>query len=221
MYTYILKDRDRGIYKIGKTKDPYKRFKSLCEVGKIAPIALIHKDIEKALHKKFSKNRVEHEDFKGNGGTEWFKKGGSFTDFINTVDTGKTLPYITPHMFSKFLVKSGSLRIADASLNWEIDDDKYAYQNIGINILHLLGYVSLNGKSLLSKDPGITFRNGSIAISEEVLFSIRHKYEMHMASVGFADGLRDSIDDNTTLEKFHINEHNLGSEVFLLIKLVL
>jgi uncharacterized protein with ATP-grasp and redox domains len=35
VYTYVLKDIQKNIYKIGKTADPHARFKSLCVRGKV------------------------------------------------------------------------------------------------------------------------------------------------------------------------------------------
>jgi hypothetical protein len=111
VYTYVLKDIKKNIYKIGKTADPHARFKSLCKKGRVMPIALVNKDIEGVLHKEYADNRIFNEEYKMNGATEWFKPGGKFDKFIETVDKGKFLPYITLHSMTKDLIEDNVIRI--------------------------------------------------------------------------------------------------------------
>tara|TARA_R100000654_G_C2658433_1_gene124295 strand:+ start:43 stop:888 length:846 start_codon:yes stop_codon:yes gene_type:complete len=65
--TYILKDKNTGYYKIGRSINPKEREKTLqSEKPTIKMIKEFKNDIENELHKKYSKNRVRGEWFKLN-----------------------------------------------------------------------------------------------------------------------------------------------------------
>jgi len=144
MYTYILKDETLGIYKIGKTTSPISRFKSLCVLNKVYPISLLSKDVEKILHARFKANRVEHPMYKGNGGTEWFKRGGTFDDFIDTVDKGVRIPYITIYSLVEHMLVTSKLLFENQSLVWEVSQMDFGYYYLGVEILILSGFLHKN-----------------------------------------------------------------------------
>jgi len=62
--TYIMKDSNTGLYKIGKSINPKYREKTLqCEKPTISMIKIFESDIEKHLHENYSKHRVRGEWF--------------------------------------------------------------------------------------------------------------------------------------------------------------
>jgi hypothetical protein len=115
VYTYVLKDIQKNIYKIGKTADPHARFKSLC-VRQSTPIALVNKDVEDILHAKYADNRIVNEDYKLNGATEWFRPGGKFDEFIAR-DKGVFLPYVTLHSLVQDLLENKTLDLTTQPQN--------------------------------------------------------------------------------------------------------
>jgi len=63
-YTYIIKDNHSGYYKIGRSKDPYKRLKAVCPTYSSGVVILIiNSDLELMLHKHFDNKRVKGEWF--------------------------------------------------------------------------------------------------------------------------------------------------------------
>ena len=63
--TYIALDHNTGFYKIGKSKNPALREKTLqAEKPTIEVIAVLKKDIEKKLHTRFASKRIRGEWFK-------------------------------------------------------------------------------------------------------------------------------------------------------------
>lgn len=63
--TYILKDTISGLYKIGRALDVNKRIKFLSVANPNLEIYhIINKDIETALHRKYSPFRIKSEWFK-------------------------------------------------------------------------------------------------------------------------------------------------------------
>jgi len=63
--TYIALDHNTGFYKIGKSKNPALREKTLqSEKPTIEIIEILKKDIEKKLHTKFASKRIRGEWFK-------------------------------------------------------------------------------------------------------------------------------------------------------------
>jgi len=62
--TYIMKDSNTGLYKIGKSINPKYRERTLqCEKPTISMIKIFESDIEKQLHENYSKHRVRGEWF--------------------------------------------------------------------------------------------------------------------------------------------------------------
>ena len=63
--TYLMKDSNTGLYKIGKSVKPKRREKTLqSEKPTIKMVKIWNKDIEKKLHRLYSKHRVRGEWFK-------------------------------------------------------------------------------------------------------------------------------------------------------------
>jgi len=170
-YTYILKDEKLGIYKIGKTNKPAARFKSLCSLGKVFPIALLSKDIEKTLHKKFAANRCEHKDFKGNGGTEWFKRGGTFDTFIDSIDKGQRLPHISAFKMAEILADAGIIKVEDIRLMWDIKNSDYGLYFVGMAVLEAIKAIDAEYGSRVLKgyEKDIHIIDRKILISERLV----------------------------------------------------
>lgn len=63
--TYLIKDSNTELYKIGKSKNPLKREKTLQgEKPTLEIVKTWNEDIEKILHQKYKKNRIRGEWFK-------------------------------------------------------------------------------------------------------------------------------------------------------------
>lgn len=225
MYTYILKDIKLGIYKIGRSNDPHNRFRSLCIRGRVVPIALVNNDIEKKLHKEFAENRTTHNDFIGNGSTEWFKRGGKFNKFIDTVEKEYSLPYITLHSFIEELLSDNIMTISDASTTWEISNMVYAYHTIGARLLYMVGKLGMVGEKIVDKNIlGISIIRGKIALSEGLIEEIKKNYTFFIA----ADYDKKVIFDKKIKSKgiakvckLDLKEGSLLLDAFLLINKVL
>ena len=225
VYTYVLKDIKRNIYKIGKTADPHARFKSLCVPGKVLPIALVKKDVEDILHKEYAENRIFNEEYRMNGATEWFKPGGKFDKFIATVDKGIFLPYITIHTMTKTLIENNVIRLNDSNTEWELAQSTFGYYFIGLEILKMLGYVKKAGKIILSGDvDNILLIGRRISVSEEVIENIKKNYIVfisHTVKSGIIQENRSTDKIKSRLRKVTIETKEFDSEMFLLLNKVL
>ena len=77
-FTYLIKNPETGLVKIGKSINVDERLKSLqCGAGiKLEKIGVIQKDIERKLHKKFESKNVFNEWFDDSNGDilEYFTK---------------------------------------------------------------------------------------------------------------------------------------------------
>jgi site-specific DNA-adenine methylase len=63
--TYLMKNKRNGLYKIGKSKNPRIREKTLqSEEPTVEMVKIWEEDIESTLHKKYAKQRVRGEWFK-------------------------------------------------------------------------------------------------------------------------------------------------------------
>ena len=182
MYTYVLKDLVQGIYKIGKTTSPSKRFNTLCVLGRVVPIALVEKDVEAELHKKFADNRVVNDQAQG-GKTEWFRPGGKIDKFISRIDTGGSIPYITVVRMVNHLLDAGALKYKDASVQWEIDQSETGKFYIGLEILYRAGFAKAIKPSFISANTAkVTVYKDKIAVSECTLRHIIDTHEIHVFS---------------------------------------
>lgn len=222
VYTYVLKDIQRNIYKIGKTADPHSRFKSLCVRGKVLPIALVNKDVEDILHKKYAENRMFNEEYKMNGATEWFRPGGKFDEFIASVDKGQILPYITIHTMAMELIEHNALRVNDPNTEWELAQSKFGYYFVGLEILIMLGYVKRAGKILLAGDKtNILLIGRRLSVSEAVIEDIKKNY-VAFISTSSRDGIiKDNKNKASRMRKVDLKSREFDSEVFLLLNKVL
>lgn len=222
VYTYVLKDIQKNIYKIGKTADPHSRFKSLCVRGKVLPIALVNKDVEDILHARYAENRIFNEEYKMNGATEWFRPGGKFDEFIASVDKGKYLPYITIHTMAMELLEHNSLRLSDPNTEWELSQSKFGYYFVGLEILVMLGYVKRAGEILLSGDPdNILLIGRRMSVSEAVVEDIKKNYIVFLATTLKDRIIKDNKDNSSRLRRVDLKSKEFSSEVFLLLNKVL
>jgi hypothetical protein len=220
VYTYVLKDIVENIYKIGKTSNPHNRFKNLCVRGKVYPIALVKQDVEKILHTTYAENKMEHPDpkYEGNGSSEWFRPGGKFDEFIATVDKGKTLPYITPHVMVKDFLDNGILTIADHNTEWELNQTTYSYFMIGIEILAMLGYIKRSNGHTVTDDPENIFIIGQkVSMTEVVIDTIKEKYTAIVATDKNSFKLKEAKTDKSRLRHIDLKSKEFNSEVFLLL----
>jgi len=225
VYTYVLKDLKEKIYKIGKTTSPHQRFKSLCIRNEVIPIALISRDIESDLHFMYRQNRIQHPRYKGNGGTEWFKPGGKFDEFIEKVDKGRVIPYITLTEMVRELHKSRVLEVDDPIALWEINQNDYSLYNIAIEILKMLGYISPEGFNLINQDTkNILLIGKKVTISEEVINNIKNNYKIYISYSLSNPFIRKNIDKkrlNSRGRKVLLDKEDSDSVIFLLLNRVL
>lgn len=225
VYTYILKDITRDIYKIGKTTNPHDRFKNLCKRGKVIPVAVVKKDIEDILHKEYAENRIHNDEYEKNGATEWFERGGKFDAFIDKVDTGKYMPYITLHQLAKILEERGKLTIVDPTTKWELEQSKYSHYMIGNEIARMLGYIARAGSSITTPYPEDVFIIGQrVALSESIVDNILKEYEIFIGQDHMHGALSEKKDRekfDTRVRKVTIENKEFDSAVFLLLNKVL
>lgn len=223
VYTYILKDIVRLIYKIGKTTNPHNRFKNLCVRGRVVPIALVSKDIEGVLHTMYADNRIFNEEYKHNGGTEWFKTGGKFDEFISGIDKGQVLPFITLHTLVIELMEENIMKANDSNTQWELSQSKLGYYFIGLEILLMLGYITkTNGGTIISKDSkNILLIGRKISVSEEILNEIKSKYTFFVSTSLKSSAIVDNKKDGSRLRRIDLKSPDFDSEVFLLLNSVL
>lgn len=227
-YTYVLKDLNTGLYKIGKSTSPLARFNNLCSRGQIFPISLLSIDIEEQLHTEFADSRVCHPDLKHtyNGGTEWFtkSKGGKFKEFIEKLDCGQVLPYITAHRLAVELLEENKMLVGDSNAQWEIANSKFGYYILGVEILVMLGYISRQGSSITNIDTkNILMIKQKIAISEDVVAKIKNDYIFYIGLDRSTGIIKEHLDKSrgARLRKVVIETSKFDSEVFLLLNTVL
>lgn len=222
VYTYILKDIQKNIYKIGKTADPHSRFKSLCVKGKVLPIALVNKDVEDILHAQYAENRIFNEDYKLNGATEWFRPGGKFDEFIATVDKGVFLPYITLHTLVIELLETKVIRLNDPSTEWELSQNKFGHYFVGLEILLMLGYVQKTKSTILPGNTKDVLLIGSrLSVSEEVMEDIKTNYNIFISTTIRSEIIKSNKVEGSRLRRVILKNNEFDSEVFLLLNKVL
>lgn len=84
--TYLMVDDNTGLYKIGKSKNPNFREKTLqSEKPTIEMLFVIDKDVECELHQKFSHKRVRG---------EWFRLDNEDVEYLRKKYTEKYLPSV-------------------------------------------------------------------------------------------------------------------------------
>jgi len=222
VYTYVLKDIEKNIYKIGKTADPHSRFKSLCVRGKVLPIALVNKDVEDILHAQYAENRIFNEDYKLNGATEWFRPGGKFDAFIASVDKGSFLPYITLHTLVLELLETKVIQLNDPTTEWELSQNKFGHYFVGLEILLMLGYVHKTKNTILPGDKSDVLLIGSrLSVSEKVADDIKNNYSIFIATSLSSSILRENKKEGSRFRRVDLKSREFDSEVFLLLNKVL
>lgn len=223
IYTYVLKDLIKLIYKIGKTTNPHSRFKNLCVRGRVVPIALVKKNVEEELHKRYAENRIFNEDYAHNGGTEWFKSGGKFDEFIKAIDKGQVLPFITLHSMIIELLEDGAIKISDSNTEWELAQSKFGYYFIGLELLLMLGYVVRQGNNnILSKDTkNILLLGKKLSVSEFVVEDIKKRFIISVSTTLKASIIQENKVQSSRLRKIDLKSTEFDSEIFLLLNKVL
>lgn len=225
MYTYILKDIERDIFKIGKTTEPHSRFKNLCRRGKVVPIALLHRDVEKGLHADYADNRIEHPDYPGNGGTEWFRRGGKFDKFIKRIDKGLTIPYISAHGLVSELIDEGVIIIGDTNTEWEIKQNDFSFYLIGVEILKMCGYIQQAGNYYINQDNlHIHVIGKKISVSEKLLENLKENYRFYLTYSKYTTVVKDFYNKklfDSRARKVSLQQEDFGSEILLIRNKVL
>lgn len=197
-YTYILKDKKLDIYKIGKTKNPPSRFQNLCAREEIVPIALISKDVEKDLHTLFDSNRMNINTKAESGRTEWFKYGGVFAEFIDTLDVEKTIPFLSAHYIIKSLVKKNRFKVLGYSSDWKFSQIGTGYYVTGYNMLKALKVIIDGEVSEEFEEYGDTFEGRSI-FNKEFVEYISDNYEVYLTLEGNDVAFSDIKDDKSII----------------------
>ena len=166
VYTYILKDVDNDLFKIGRTTSPQTRFDKLCIKDRIFPVALFKGDHELELHKQFKENRVDHPDKTMHGYTEFFKRGGKFDEFIVKFEY-TDVPYLRPSHLVKEMMETGKVMLADPFMLWDISNDRFGWYSLSIILLEGLGKIKDNGYGnidILDKK-NVAYMNKKLAIT--------------------------------------------------------
>lgn len=168
IYTYILKDVDNDIFKIGKTSIPQNRFDKLCMKDRVYPVALYAGDHEKELHEAFKSNRTDHPDISVGGYTEYFKRGGKFSEFIEPIESAK-IPYCKPMNLVKEMMETGKVLLADPFLLYELTDDKFGWYTLGKILLQGLGKIHDNGGGWVEpKSRDVSYIEHKLAITSDL-----------------------------------------------------
>jgi hypothetical protein len=220
MYTYVLKDVKLDIFKIGRTTTPTARFKSLCVRGRVMPIALAGEDIEKVLHDKFAENRMTHPDFPLNGGTEWFRRGGQLDEFIEGIDKGYFLPYITVHQMLMEFLESGTVKTSDAITQWELSQSTYGYYLLGLKLLVMLKIINEEAVGLTTKyNKHVMILNRKISVSEAMIEKIKSKYEFYASVETPPKHIQEQYNkkEGSKIRKVTIESEAFDSDIYILM----
>jgi len=183
MFTYILKDKKLNIYKIGKTTNPPNRFRALCKLPEIVPIALIDADYESVLHEMFDSNRIILNDKVDSGKTEWFKSGGKFDEFIDDMDQTLTLPYMSPHILIDKLESVGKFKVYGYNSDWKFSQIDVGRYMVGTRVLEALNVIK-NGIVLPDFEKYVDTFNSKVILNEEVIKYIVDNYDVGITEKG-------------------------------------
>jgi hypothetical protein len=221
-YTYILKDIVKGIYKIGKTTDPHSRLSNLCFRGRVVPIVLLDKDVEKDLHIEYADNRTRNDDYQGNGATEWFRPGGKFDDLILLIDRGVYLPFITANSFVFDFIATNKIWIPSQTLKWELSQNGLNFYMIGLEILVMLDFVSReNGKLKTAQPNHVRLMGAKVSITEELYNILITEYHF-IVSPTIEDPLfQEHRNLSSRMRKITLDKNNPKSAIFLMLNRVL
>lgn len=195
IYTYILKDVDNDIFKIGKTSIPQNRFDSLCTKDRVYPIALYSGDHEKELHEAFKSNRTDHPDTSVGGYTEYFKRGGKFNEFIEPIESAK-IPYCKPTTLVKEMMEVGKVILADPFLLYELTEDRFGWYTLGKKLLQGLGKIHDNGRGWIEpKSNEVSYIENKLAITAELYDDILNDDDIEIRVYEDQDSMIVNIDD--------------------------
>ena len=183
IYTYILKDKVNGIYKIGKSINPRQRFRKLCVPGKIVPVHVIHDDVEKQLHETYAEERLkDHPDVTvKDGHTEWFRYGGKLKPFIDALQI-QSIAFYTPHNLYDYLEKEDKLRIPELAVSKYLQEDAYYQYNIGKRILGILGYLFYTGVGYDTIHKGVALKGPKTFLTDDIMCEIASKYTVEVVA---------------------------------------
>lgn len=200
VYTYILKDKELDIFKIGKTTDPAVRFKTLCSRGEVFPIAIIDEDVEEILHEMYDSNRIGNNTKATSGATEWFKRGGKFNEFIDKVDDGEEVPFITPHILMLEMQEKGNFDIIGPGAIWEFEMIKVAYHIAGLFFLRIIGALKENTyifEATKEYDEVINVFNNKVVLTDSFSKMLASSYTYTMSDSSGVERLKKMKNDGT------------------------
>jgi len=191
MNTYILYDKDTGLYKIGKSGQVDKRLRKLC-IQNIEPYNMFNGDIEAELHERFKENRVIH-PFVDDGKTEWFRFGGKFKEFIE--DLGKRdIPYLNPHNIYAGMDEESSVHYDRAQTEAELEYyEEYYKLKLGQKILILLGYIYYGPEGYSTNHPEIQIQGYKILVTKRVYDDIVNNYELKVVKNTFKSAINNTV----------------------------
>ena len=201
VYTYVLKDVDNDIFKIGRTANPQGRFDNLCVKDRIFPVALFVGDFEMELHKEFSDNRVDHPDKTIKGFTEFFRRGGKFDGFIEKFEEAE-VPYCKPTSLVKEMMEMGRVVMSDPFMLWDISNDKFGWYNIGRKLLQGLGKITDKGYGdvkVHGKD--VSYINRKLAITGRLYDDILNDDDIVIKLYEDMDNIVVNVDDYVSTYK--------------------
>jgi len=195
-YTYILKDVDNDLFKIGRTSNPQVRFDSLCIKDRLYPVALFKGDHELELHKEFKENRVEHPDKTMGGYTEFFKRGGKFDDFVKKFEESE-VPYCKPTALVKEMMEAGKVILSDPFMLWDIQNDKFGWYRLGNILLRGLGKLEDKGPKggIVVHGKDISNINNKIAITARLYDDILNDDDINIKIYDSMDNIVVNVDD--------------------------
>jgi len=211
--TYILYDKLRDIYKIGKSSNPTARIKTLCIPGEIEPIKLFQGDVESDLHKEFKDYRITHPLYK-DGKTEWFRYGGKFKEFIDGIEP-EEIAFYTPHSLYQLLEDEGQLRVDTTHTFNSLKENEYYRYIVGRKILILLGYIYYEDGTYKTRHPGVSFDGKKLFISARVIDEILTSYTVALASTHFDNYVATAVPGKVFVRK--VGELPNKLPVYLLI----
>ena len=214
-YTYILRDSKLNIYKIGKTTNPPDRFHSLCKLEEITPIALIDEDFENSFHELFDDNRIIINNKVESGKTEWFKKGGRFDSFLDTLNTDFTIPYLSPHALIEALDKKGNFRVIGYNSVWVFSQITAGKYIVGLKVLEKLDVIKGNN----IEEDFISYAdifNNKVILNEELVDYLSDSYDIFITERGNEDSFSDLRTEDSLETKAYFKKEKI--EFIILIK---
>jgi hypothetical protein len=199
VYTYVLRDLETDLYKIGKSINPRARFRQLCRPGKVVPIHVFHKDIEGALHVEYNSERLKSHPNPAysDGHTEWFRYGGKLKPFIDSLDK-QDIAFYSPHNLYEYL----NVFIPEVAVLNQLRQTDYYQYTLGRKILSMLGYLYYNGIGYDTCHHGVILSGPKTFINDTVMIEILNNHTIEIVANRF----------NNTLSKY---KELYGKKVFV------